>query len=46
MSPTETADEPANMNTRVERDTKILALGFEPDEAYIKATYGEGWKKQ
>ncbi|MBP6096148.1 MAG: hypothetical protein KA503_06860 [Methyloversatilis sp.] len=32
------------MNTRADRDTKLHAMGFRPDEAYIKATYGEGWK--
>ncbi|MDP2867747.1 DUF935 domain-containing protein [Methyloversatilis sp.] len=33
-----------DMNTRADRDTKLHAMGFRPDEAYIKATYGEGWK--
>ncbi len=33
-----------DMNTRADRDTKLHDMGFRPDEAYIKATYGEGWK--
>lgn len=37
---------PEDLNTRAERDSKLHAMGFEPDEAYIKETYGEGWKKR
>src|SRR5690606_15487655 len=33
-------------NQLAERDTKIYALGFEPDEAYIQQNYGPGWTKR
>ena len=39
-------ESPADMNTRAERDSKLHAMGFAPEEAYIKATYGEGWRKR
>jgi phage gp29-like protein len=29
-----------------ERDNKIMNLGFEPTEQYIKETYGPGWRKK
>jgi phage gp29-like protein len=32
-----------DLNTRVERDTKVKALGFEPSLDYIQRTYGEAW---
>lgn len=37
---------PADLNARAERDGKIYALGFEPEEDYITETYGPGWKKK
>lgn len=37
---------PEDLVQRAERDGKIFALGFEPDEEYIRETYGEGWKKK
>lgn len=37
---------PEDLNTRAERDSKLHAMGFEPEESYIKETYGEGWKKK
>lgn len=37
---------PADLNAQAERDGKIFALGYEPDEAYIEETYGKGWKKK
>lgn len=39
--------EPAeDMGARAERDSKIFALGYEPEESYILETYGPGWKKK
>jgi len=29
-----------------ERDNKIMSLGYEPTEEYIRETYGEGWVKK
>lgn len=37
---------PEDLAKRAERDSKIFALGYEPDEAYILKTYGEGWSKK
>jgi hypothetical protein len=37
---------PEDLNARAERDGKIVALGYEPDEEYITETYGKGWKKK
>ncbi len=37
---------PEDLNTRAERDSKLHAMGYEPDESYIKETYGEGWTKK
>jgi len=34
-----------DLGARAEKDQKIKALGFEPDEAYVKETYGPHWKK-
>lgn len=36
---------PDDLAQRAERDTKILALGYEPTEEYILETYGTGWVK-
>jgi hypothetical protein len=39
--------EPAeDLSARAERDSKISALGYEPEESYILETYGPGWKKK
>ena len=39
--------EPKNdLAKTAERDNKIMALGYEPTEAYIKETYGDGWVKK
>lgn len=39
--------EPAeDLNLRIERDTKLLTLGFEPTEEYILETYGPGFVKR
>jgi phage gp29-like protein len=38
-------DPEANLLELAERDNKIMALGFEPDEEYVTETYGPGWKK-
>lgn len=35
-----------DLNQRAERDTKIHALGFEPTQEYIDATYGAGFLKK
>lgn len=35
-----------DLNELADRDAKIYAMGFEPTEDYIKATYGEGWVKR
>lgn len=41
------ATEPAeDLNARADRDKKIAELGYEPDENYIRETYGEGWTKK
>jgi len=37
---------PEDLAQRAERDTKIAALGFEPEESYILKTYGEGWRRK
>jgi phage gp29-like protein len=37
--------EPEDLAARVDRDTKLKALGFEPTEQYILDTYGEGFVK-
>lgn len=37
---------PEDLNARADRDGKIAALGYEPDESYIAETYGSGWKKK
>ena len=29
-----------------ERDSKIMQLGYEPTEEYVKETYGPGWRKR
>lgn len=39
-------ESPADMNTRADRDMRLHEMGFDPDEAYIKATYGEGWRRR
>jgi phage gp29-like protein len=36
----------ADTNLLAERDTKIYAIGFEPDEAYIQQMYGPGWTQR
>lgn len=38
-------DDP-DLTVQAERDNKIMALGYEPTEDYIKETYGEGWVKK
>ncbi len=38
-------DEP-DLKEIAERDNQIQALGFEPTEAYIKETYGDGWVRR
>lgn len=38
-----------DLNQRAERDSKLYALGMEPDDAYLSEVYGEeyaGWKKR
>jgi phage gp29-like protein len=35
-----------DLGMTAERDKKISDLGFEPEEAYIKETYGQHWKKK
>lgn len=37
---------PEDLNARAERDGKIIAMGYEPDDSYITQTYGKGWKKK
>ncbi len=37
---------PEDLDALAERDAKIYALGFEPDEDYIRKTYGEGWTRR
>lgn len=37
---------PEDLNARALRDSNIIKLGYEPDEAYIQETYGEGWVKK
>ncbi len=38
--------ETIDLNARADRDTRLYALGYEPDENYITETYGPGWKKK
>lgn len=35
-----------DLNERAERDKKIVEMGYEPTEDYIKEVYGEGWVKK
>lgn len=37
---------PEDMTERANRDNLIYKLGYEPDENYIKDTYGPGWSKR
>jgi phage gp29-like protein len=37
---------PEDLVKRAERDAKIVALGYEPTEDYIRETYGDGWQKK
>ena len=37
---------PEDLNGRAERDAKIITLGYEPTEDYIRETYGDGWQKK
>lgn len=37
---------PEDLGEQIEIDTKVSALGFEPDEKYIKDTYGPHWKRK
>lgn len=37
---------PKDLKTQAETDEKVAKLGFEPDEEYVKATYGTHWKKK
>lgn len=39
-------EEPEDMNTRAERDGKIVKMGFRPTLAYITDTYGGDWQEQ
>lgn len=34
-----------DLGQRAEKDQKVKALGFEPEESYVKETYGPHWKK-
>jgi len=35
-----------DLDAMAERDGKIMNLGYEPTEQYIKETYGDGWVKK
>lgn len=35
-----------DLKAEAEKDQIVAGLGFEPDEAWIQAKYGEGWKKK
>lgn len=37
---------PEDLNARAERDERIIKLGYEPTEEYVRETYGEGWTKK
>lgn len=39
-------DEPEDTSKLADRDTKLVAMGYEPSEQYIQQTYGEGWTKK
>jgi hypothetical protein len=39
-------DEPEDTAKLAERDSKLVAMGWEPNEQYIQKTYGEGWTKR
>lgn len=39
-------EEKEDLNALAERDSKIYQMGYEPTEDYIKATYGDGWRKR
>ena len=36
--------EPEDLTQRAARDTQVRQLGYRPTQAYIDATYGEGWE--
>lgn len=38
-----TIEQPEDLNTRAERDTKITGMGFKPTAKYIHDTYGGEW---
>jgi phage gp29-like protein len=38
--------EPEDLGASAERDGKIMGLGFEPDEAYVRETYGPHWRRK
>ena len=37
---------PEDLESTAERDKKIISLGFEPTEEYIRETYGPGWRRK
>lgn len=37
---------PTDLKAEAEKDKIVYGLGFEPDEAWIKEKYGEGWSKK
>jgi phage gp29-like protein len=37
---------PEDLSERADRDSKIISLGYEPTEDYMKETYGPGWVKK
>jgi hypothetical protein len=37
---------PTDLKAEAEKDRIVFGMGFEPDEAWIKEKYGEGWNKK
>lgn len=37
---------PEDLDARAERDGKIMKLGFQPTEEYVRQTYGDGWERR
>ena len=39
-------EEEEDLNTKAERDTKVMAMGFKPSIEYVRETYGDHWEEK
>nr|WP_269450861.1 DUF935 family protein [Stenotrophomonas sp. MMGLT7] len=39
-------DEEEDLDTKAERDTKVITMGFRPSLEYVKETYGDHWEER